>query len=179
MDNQLPDDRVRRDVDRFPQGLLTNFQTTCKGCHSILDGNGGAFAYYDRATDGNGRSLLLYTPGTVRPKFNQNTSVYPSGYVTNNDSWVNHATVGGNASIGWPAMASGNGAHEFGQMIANSEGYPVCMARRVLERMCRRTLDTTEEPHVQALAKDFKDNGYKLKRLFQKAGTDPICLPTQ
>jgi hypothetical protein len=179
-DSTLPDDRVRRDVDRFPQGLPTVFQQNCKGCHSILDGNAGAFAYLDNGKDRANATFLLYSPGTVRPKYNINSTVYPAGAVPSDDSWVNYANQNSNAKIGWNSALSGRGPRAFGEMIAMSDAYPACMAKRVMERMCRRPADPTFDAQaVSELAQDFKANGYHLKRLFQKAAVHPACLPRQ
>src|SRR5205085_1121378 len=40
------DNVVARDIDRFPGGSHTKFTTTCRACHTIMDGFRPAFGYF-------------------------------------------------------------------------------------------------------------------------------------
>src|SRR5262249_12462320 len=46
-DTGLPDDRIRRDVDRNPGGNPATFQGVCRSCHAPMDAMAGAFARFD------------------------------------------------------------------------------------------------------------------------------------
>ncbi|MBU6376491.1 MAG: putative Ig domain-containing protein, partial [Bdellovibrionales bacterium] len=50
-DTSAPDHLIRKDVDRSPGGSPSLFQTSCKGCHSIMDPLANAFAYVDFRSD--------------------------------------------------------------------------------------------------------------------------------
>ncbi len=43
--------RIGRDIDRRPGGDANKFETSCKGCHTVMDGMRGAFAKFDFAFD--------------------------------------------------------------------------------------------------------------------------------
>jgi len=203
-DTNFPITRIRRDVDRAPGGDATVFQTTCKTCHGGMDGLAGAFAYYDSVQvpapqpsasplpmgyysgeqlirqpnplpgrTGTGTSAIFY-------KMNQNSNIFPTGYVTIDDSWVNNfaaSQTSTNIAMGWPAnMTSGNGARSLGTMFANTRGFPVCMAKRVFRKLCARNPLPVEDATINSLADHFCSGGYKLKSLFEKTAILPACL---
>jgi len=109
-----PDSRIGRDIDRNPGGDPTKFQTTCKGCHSGMDGFRGAFAKWDfrenanaaihasNGVVGGGFQPNLDGRGVVR-KMNRDDFVqYSGGYITTDDSFVNYTNMGVNATrFGW------------------------------------------------------------------------------
>lgn len=65
-DTTAPDFKVRRDVDRAPEGDEDRYQTYCRGCHGGMDAMVGSFAYFDFVDDtlGNGKKKgrLAYLP---------------------------------------------------------------------------------------------------------------------
>lgn len=129
-DSSGPDNVVGKDIDRAPGGSFTKFNTTCKACHTILDGFRPAFSYFtynnnyvmhsftsptvaNQNQEDNGTGMRKSTvPGAtyVHNKLNhndtdttnpQNPQVKPGAYVYN-DSWINNANMGANAKIlGW------------------------------------------------------------------------------
>lgn len=186
-DTSAPDIRIGRDIDRFPGGDHTKFQTTCKGCHTIMDGFRGAFAKWDF---NNGAALHSSVNGIegrdadndasgVMNKLNKNGAVYAGGYVTRDDGWVNHANRGANAlSIGWrsPASTAGVGVAGFGAAIANTQRFSQCMAKRVFNTICRR--DLTEESQkllFTQLGSQWETQNYRFKKLFELVATNPQC----
>jgi hypothetical protein len=46
-DNLASDSHIGRDVDRFPGGDHARYESSCKSCHTIMDGFRGAFAKVD------------------------------------------------------------------------------------------------------------------------------------
>jgi hypothetical protein len=190
--------RIGRDVDRTPGGDATKFETSCKGCHSIQDGMRGAFAHFDYANitmNGGSYGVVRHTEvsngnlgfdsgevdqfGTVY-KMNHNETVFPDGYVTTDTTFVNNAIglVNG-PRFGWGGayQLGGIGAHQFGQMIADSNRFSQCMAKRVYEAVCTpgQTSGSTIIPVVDGFATKFRANGYNLKNLFQIVASDPAC----
>lgn len=160
-DTTIPDFRVRRDVERQPGGDSKVYRNKCAGCHAGMDGFGGAFANFD--WDG---TQVLHTPAVVRPKYAQNAKNFPDGWVTADNGWVNLWTNGQNARIGWNGAASGNGAQEYGKMLAATDAFPICMAKRVYSAVCLQDIQTIENSAVMGLADQFKADAYNLKNLF-------------
>ena len=163
-DTSIPDFRVRRDVDRQPGGDAKVFRNKCAGCHAGMDALGDAFANFD--WDG---SKILYTPAVIRPKFAQNASTFPDGWVTSADSWVNMWTEGQNAHVGWNGASSGKGVREYGQMLAATDAFPTCMAKRVYSSVCVQDIEKISKDDVASLADTFKADSYNLKNLFAAA----------
>jgi hypothetical protein len=199
-DAAYPTTRIRRDVDRAPGGDATVFNTTCKTCHGGMDGLAGAFAYYNTGyiNDENaqfnipapppgyfaGQQLMrfpnAFDPNTkVVYKMNQNSYVYPAGYATTDDSWVNYfamSTTAKNKELGWnQTMLSGNGVRSLGTMLASARGFPVCMAKRVYRKVCAKTPTAAEDATINSLADKFVASGFKLKSLFENAAILPEC----
>lgn len=130
-DSSANEVRIGRDIDRRPAGSFTKFTTTCKACHTIMDGFRGAFAYvtannnfvmhsfvFPIATQNNTnqedagqafRSSPIGPNPRVHYKYNQNRednsnpdSVYVKpGYDVVDNSWINNAVLGANRKIGW------------------------------------------------------------------------------
>lgn len=199
-DANYPTTRIRRDVDRAPGGDATIFATTCKTCHGGMDGLAGAFAYYDYRSFPTpqpsasplptgyfpgmqlGRNPNAVFPNETAPlyKMNKNSNIFPAGYVTTNDSWVNYfaaSQTSTNIAMGWPAgMTTGNGVRSLGTMLANTRGFPVCMAKRVFRKLCAREALPVEASTINTLADQFVAGGYKLKSLFENTAILPACL---
>ncbi len=190
-DLNTPRDRIRQDVDRAPGGNTSVFNNKCAGCHGILDGFAGAFAnlnfsFTDAMTKEAG---VIDSRTSPHPKMLQNAGNYPAGYVTTDDSFVNHAVYGANESLGWRGPVSGRGVAEFGRMVANSRGFSRCMAQRTYSQLCinvdyavdRLTAVQKDQleaagSQIESLAQDFEDNGYNLRKLFGAAAALPKCL---
>ena len=189
-DTGASDARIGRDIDRFPAGDHMKFQTSCKGCHTVMDGFRGAFAKWDYDGMGIKHSAVNarggannYTIATdaqgIITKMNKNNTIFPAGYTTINDSFVNNATRPQNASFfEWRGAATGgNGVKDFGTVVANSRRFSQCMAKRIYKTVCRKDLDVTKD---QALlvrwGDEFEASGYQLKKLFESVAVKPECL---
>jgi hypothetical protein len=203
-DLHVPREHVRQDVSRQPGGNSAVFTTFCVGCHGILDGLAGAFAYFDMAPfDANTppNALQYKKDGTdaggsngfdqfgIAIKNYRNNTVYPDGYQTFDDSFVNYAIQYQNAAFGWRGAAAGNGPSQFGQMIAQSRGFSVCMAKRAYSQLCLKKdfnpermapTDMTQLDYrgsdIQNLADYFENNGYNLRQLFEQVAILPHCI---
>jgi hypothetical protein len=179
------DVRIGRDIDRFPGGDHMKFQTSCKSCHTVMDGFRGAWARWD--FDNNVALQTTVRQGAsdgnrVLNKLNRNATVYPGGYVTTNDSWVNHAVRGVNATqFGWRGLDkvtpanSGTGVNQFGRLIANSQRFSTCMAKRVFKSVCRKELSDSELGVYSSLGTQFESMNYNLRSLYQVAALHPRC----
>ncbi|MES2964997.1 MAG: hypothetical protein V4760_14020, partial [Bdellovibrionota bacterium] len=71
----------------------------------------------------------------------------------------------------------GVGVNQFGQMIADSDRFAQCMAKRAIEAVCDVGLapENVVTPFMQSAALKFKDSGYKLRTLFQEVAATPNC----
>jgi hypothetical protein len=170
-DTSVPDFRVRRDVDRIPGGDSRTYKSSCVGCHSGMDALGGAFARFDF-----NNNQIVYGAG-VNAKMNKNGDMYPDGFVTSDDSWLNLWSSGVNASLGWKGAVSGRGAKEFGRMLAQTDAFSTCMVRRAFNRVCLREPATQEVDQLKRIASDFSANGrFNMKELFASVATLPQCM---
>lgn len=162
-DTNLPQDRVRRDVERNPGGDSRTFLNKCVGCHAGQDGLGGAYAYYDFV---GGR--LVYTPGIVVNKMNHNV-YFRDGYVTRDDSWVNYWATGQNqAKLVFAGVGPirGSGVKALGQMLTASKGFSQCMAKKVFQLVCLKTpVNTDDVSMMKNLAERFEQTNYNMKDL--------------
>ncbi|MNT31544.1 hypothetical protein D3C72_1673840 [compost metagenome] len=138
--------------------------------HSAVNARGGA-NNYTIATDAQG----------IITKMNKNNTIFPAGFVTTNDSFVNNATRPQNASFfEWRGAASGgNGVKAFGTVVSNSRRFSQCMAKRVFKTVCRKDLDpTTNQALLVRWGDEFEASGYQLKKLFESVAVKPECLGT-
>jgi hypothetical protein len=116
-------------------------------------------------------------PAYVATKYNHNETVFPSGHVTQDDSFENFVNRGANASyFGWKGPMTGRGVTDFGRMIANADAFPRCMAQRVYRQVCKREPASFDMPMLNNVAMQFQQQGYKLRYLFEKIVTTPECL---
>lgn len=190
-DSGASDARIGRDIDRFPADDHAKFQSSCKGCHTVMDGFRGAFAKWDFDgmgikhtavnTRGNAANYTIASNNTgIVTKMNKNNDVYPAGHITTNDSFVNFANRSPNAeTFEWrgATTSGGNGVNAFGTLLANSRRFSQCMATRVFKAVCRKELDPVQ--HRDLLVKwgdEFEASGYKLKNLFESISVKPECL---
>ena len=167
MDTSRPTDRIRQDVARTPGGDSRIFLNNCVGCHSGMDPNAQAFAYYNFDVPSN---QLQYTQGVTQPKYHINTLNFPQGFVTPDDSWSNRWRAGPNAVFGWSSSlpGSGNGAKSWGQEIAGSQQFAACKVQQVYQMVCFRPPTTaTDISTAASITSGFQSN-YNLKTVFQQ-----------
>jgi hypothetical protein len=172
-DTSRPPDRIRQDVTRSPGGDSSVFLNNCVGCHSVMDSMAQAFAYYDFDET---QSRLVYTQGTVNPKYFINSDNFKPGFVTPDDRWDNRMRLPGqNTLLGWsPALpGGGNGAKTLGQELAGSDAFAQCQVEKVFRTVCFRSpSDNGDRTQVANSTASFKSGG-NLKRVF--AETAAYC----
>ncbi|HEX4924571.1 MAG TPA: hypothetical protein VFV50_10810 [Bdellovibrionales bacterium] len=169
MDFTIPDNWVRRDVDRKPGGAFKTYQTRCVGCHAGMDALGGAYARFDF-----GPTRLVYgAPPYVATKMNQNKSTFPPGNVVVDDSWENLWLRNSKNQLESPGVK--NGIRAYGEFLSNTELFRSCMAQTVYTEVCRRKPEASEAKVIEDLANKFQSSGYKLKTLFEEVAILPGC----
>lgn len=181
-DTGASDARIGKDIDRFPGGDHMKFLTNCKGCHTGMDGFRGAFARWDFQGNRIVNSAAGQSPGGftngISNKMNRNESVFPGGYRTTDNSFVNNARGPANASLfGWRGPASGGmGVREFGVLVANSTRFSQCMVKRVYDAVCRTDLNIKMNmPYIRSYAQRFESGGYNIKELFKSVSVSREC----
>ena len=164
--------RIRQDVSRSPGGDSRIFNNNCVGCHAGMDPMIQAFAYYDyQYPAGNEEAgQLVYTPGTVQPKYLINSTTFKFGYVTPDDHWDNYWRHGSNSALGWndALTGSGAGAKSLGQELAGSEAFALCQVQKVYKTVCLREPATADALALNDMVTTFKTN-HNLKTVFAKA----------
>jgi hypothetical protein len=183
-DTSVTPDRIRQDVSRSPGGDSRIFMNACVGCHSGMDPMAQAFAYYDYQypLDGNGdpnydAGQMVYTGGTVQPKYLQNSNNFEFGYITPDDHWDNYWRTGQNSALGWDSglTGSGTGAASMGQELAHSEAFARCQVEKVFKAVCLRApVDATDRSQVDNMIASFKASGYHLKEVFAESAV--FCM---
>lgn len=167
-------DKIRQDVARSPGGDSNIFLNDCLTCHAGLDGLAGGFAYYDFDEQ---LERLVYTDGSVQAKYLNDAGVFPFGFETVDDSWINYWRTGPNAFVGWPAGGdgSGSGAKSLGIELAQSRQFAECQVRNVFEKLCFRSPNGAADlAAVENIATSFEANNRSLKRVF--AETAVYCM---
>jgi len=135
-------DRIRQDVSRSPGGDSRIFMNSCIGCHTGMDPMTQAFSYYDFVypVGNEDAGQLVYTPGSVQPKYLINSDNFNPGYVTPNDNWDNYWRSGPNRNLGWNTAlnvsGSGTGAASMGAELANSVAFERCQATKAYRTVC-------------------------------------------
>lgn len=187
-DAKATDIRVGRDIDRFPGGEGSKYLTTCKACHSNMDGFRGAFAKYDFEDgfvkhgsfygSGGGRDRMDQRPAGIASKMNANRDTFSAGFETVDDSWINNARSPANEQrFGWRGVvSSGNGVKQMATAVANSQAFSRCMTKKVYREVCRRSVASFEQKMVESVALSFENSGYNLKDLFTTIAARPECL---
>ena len=180
-DTSRPPDRIRQDPSRSPGGDSRTFLTQCIGCHSGMDALAGAFAYYNfvpscdpamGCPSYNIPGQMVYTPGQVQQKYAINTGNFPQGYVTTDDSWINHWRQGPNSLLGWSNSlpGTGNGAKAFGQELENSQQFATCQVQKAFQAMCLRPpSNNADRAKVAQITSDFVSGNYNLKTAFAES----------
>ena len=187
-DATATDIRVGPDIDRFPGGEGANYQSTCKACHSVMDGFRGAFARYDFSdnfvkyaayfSNGGGADRMNQSPAGIAQKMNRNSDTFPTGFRTTDDTWVNNARGPANVQrFGWRGVhSSGSGVRQMASAVANSRAFSRCMVKRVYREICRRPIASFETSFVETMATSFENNDYNLRELFEDTALRPECL---
>jgi hypothetical protein len=177
MDNTRPTDRIRQDVSRSPGGDSRVFLNNCVGCHSGMDPMAQAFAYYDYTYGSDVTTgQLVYTQGTVAPKYFHNNTTFAPGFVTPDDSWSNRWRSGQNSLMGWsPSLpGSGNGAKSLGAELGASDAFAQCQVQKAFQAVCLRApADAQDRAQLSTITASFKQ-GYSLKKAF--AATAVYCM---
>jgi hypothetical protein len=171
MDTSLPSDRIRQDVAASPGGDSRVRLQSCVGCHSHMDPMASAFAYYDFDET---KGSMVYTAGTVNPKYFINATNNPYGYVTTDDSWESRIRLGGADANIFQFSSSlpgkGNGAASFGTEIAGSMAFASCQVTKAFKAVCLRAPASSKDgSQIADLTGKFIANGYKLKQVFADA----------
>ena len=169
MDTTRPPDRIRQDVTRSPGGDSSLFLNNCIGCHSGMDPLAQAFAYYNFDPVA---MQIVYTAGQVQPKYHINTTNFPQGFSTPDDSWSNRWRSGPNAVLGWSTSlpGSGNGAQSLGMELENSAAFSNCQVTRVFKYVCLRSpSNTADNNQVTAMIASFKAHNYSLRQVFAES----------
>ncbi|MDJ0928009.1 MAG: hypothetical protein QNJ73_10215 [Gammaproteobacteria bacterium] len=172
LDTTRAADRIRQDVSRSPGGDSRVYLTNCIGCHSGMDPLAQAYAYHDY-DDATGR--LVYTPGTVVPKYFNNDTTFQYGFVTPDDSWDNYWRDGPNNRFEWDfgpntPGGSGSGAASMGRELANSKAFARCQAKKVFRAVCLRDpADANDAAQIESMTVSFRDGGYRLKQVFAES----------
>ena len=168
-DSSLPTDRIRQDVSRSPGGDSRVFLNNCVTCHDGMDPLAQAFANYNfDATAGR----LLYTAGSVQPKYLINADNFKPGFVTTDDHWDNYYRSGANQVLGFDAALSGagSGAKSLGQELAHSDAFAQCQVEKVFRAVClREPGNAADRQKVSDIKGKFRATGYKLKQVFADA----------
>ena len=131
-----------------------------------------AFAYYDYQYPAGNEDggQLVYTPGSVRPKYLINADTFKYGYITPDDHWDNYWRYGPNSALGWDASLPGNGtgAKSLGRELAGSEAFATCQVQKVYKTVCLRDPAAADAVVLDDMVTTFKSN-YNLKTVFAKA----------
>jgi hypothetical protein len=174
-DTSLPPDMIRQDVSRSPGGDSRIFLNNCIGCHSGMDPLARAFAFYDfdnGTAEVPGTMRLVYTPGTVQPKYFNNDTNFAPGFRTPDAKWENRWRKGQNSLLGWNTSltGSGDGAKSMGQELANSEAFAQCQVEKVFKTVCFRAPgNAADRTKVGQLLTIYQGNGHHLKEVFAEA----------
>jgi hypothetical protein len=168
-DTSRPPDRIRQDVSRSPGGDARLFLNNCVGCHSGMDPMAQAFAYY---TYDEAQGRMVYTGGTVQPKYFNNDTTFAFGFRTPDDAWENRWRAGHNALLGWDSSlpGTGNGAKSLGEEFGASDAFATCQVEKVFRTVCLRDpQDQADRDQVESMTSSFRASGYRLKKTFADA----------
>jgi len=192
-DTSLPDQFVRQDIDRAPGGLNQQYLSQCVGCHSHMDGNVGAFVYFNYE-DG----FMRYNRDALTDpnyKLFRLADVYPDGWKPKDNSWTNLLPQGEHAGVlgfrtpdNGQSFETGIGAKSLGRALSATKAFGDCMANRVFKQVCNRAATPKEGKHLSSLARDFEEgmpqyasynaNGkYNMRALF--AASAGMCFSSE
>jgi hypothetical protein len=168
-DTSIIPDRIRQDVSRSPGGDSRVFLNNCIGCHAGMDPMAQAFAHYN-FDDVSGS--IEYTPNAIQPKYFNNDTTFPDGFITPDDSWSNYWREGQNALIGWsPSLpGSGNGASSLGEELAATQAFAQCQVQKVFNAVCLRDpVDQPDRDQIATMTNNFRSNNYNLRQVFAES----------
>ncbi len=163
-------DRIRQDVTRSPGGDSNIFLNDCLTCHAGLDGLAGGFAYYDFDEE---LQRMIYSDGAVQAKYSRDAGVFPFGFETTDDSWLNYWRTGPNAFVGWnaPGNGAGSGAKSLGMELSQTRQFAKCQVKNVFAQVCYRTPNgAADEQAVENIATIFEANNRSMKRVYAETG---------
>jgi hypothetical protein len=99
--------------------------------------------------------------------------------MTKDDSWENLWAIPGTQNqnkLVFKGQTSGNGAKSMNQMLARSEGFANCMAKKVFELVCmKEPVNPGDVTFVSSQARAFEAGGYKMKSLIAKTSAGCIA----
>lgn len=182
---------VGPDVSRDPEGTgLATYKAECRTCHgATFDGLRGAFAYLDGAMAGesntNGRTITIYDPSKVNAKYSRNSSNYPNGYRTIDNSWELMWTEAQRAQFGWDGggSLSGVGVHSLAVTLSHFDQLPRCMVQKVAELVCPVDPNATQSGSNQLLSDQLKTELVAqlkktgdVRKIFEQIAVRPECL---
>ncbi|MFK7895410.1 MAG: hypothetical protein AB8G23_06220 [Myxococcota bacterium] len=158
-------DRIRQDVTRSPGGDSEIFLNTCYGCHAGMDALAGAYAFFEWDADA---ERVIHTRGVVQPKHLINGNVFPFGFVTTDNGWINYWREGPNATMGWRGASDrGFGAKSLGAELAGSDAFSTCQVEKVFELVCFRPVGSEEDrTAVDNATTAFEESNYSMKGVF-------------
>lgn len=165
-------DRIRQDVSRSPGGDSRLFMNNCVGCHAGMDPLAQAYAYYNwSGEEGTDSGEIVYTAGSVQPKYLINGDTFRYGYVTPDDKWDNYWRDGQNSALGWDSglAGSGQGAKSMGQELAHTDAFAQCQVQHVFKTVCLHAPVTAGDiAQVSSMVANF-NNGHNLQTVFTDA----------
>ncbi|MFK7912294.1 MAG: hypothetical protein AB8B93_00140 [Pseudomonadales bacterium] len=160
-------DRIRKDVSRAPGGDSAIFLNDCLACHAGLDALAGAFAFYDFDEE---LQQLVYTPDAVQAKYSRDAAVFPYGFETLGDSWINYWRTGPNAHVGWNGPGSGMGAKSLGMELSQNRRFAECQVTKAITKVCHRTPNGAADLQaVASIADSFEANNRSMQRVFAES----------
>jgi hypothetical protein len=108
---------------------------------------------------------------------NRNDDVFESGFEHVDDSWVNNANRGSNASyFNWGPTTEGRGIKTFGQTLANTKAFPDCMAKRAFRALCKREPVASDQAMLTRVSQEFANDNFNLTNLFSRIVVTRECL---
>ncbi len=172
-DASVGDLYVARDVDR---GDLVAFDTKCVGCHGQMDAMRGAFAFNDRVATNNIGHQRFFT--AIRAKYANNSTTFPSGFVTTDTSWENLFVYGLNKeAFGWRGPANaGRGVASLMSLVGNAEAFTNCMVERAYKQVWLTDDVAPLAPRLKAIARFLEtDNQSNFREIFAQTLAVPQC----
>ena len=90
----------------------------------------------------------------MHPKYFNNDTTFPDGFVTPNDSWNNHWRQGQNALLGWNQTLPGQGigAKSLGEELAGTQAFAQCQVKKVFKAVCLRDpVDASDRSRIDTM----------------------------
>jgi len=169
-DASLPDDFVRRDIDREPGKDRNIYLTQCRSCHAPMDAMAEAFTTIGNFNSNKSTLVTYFKPFT---KTLQNEETYPKGHVPKGDNnWKNYLV--NNPNLGFePSAAEGNDYDELAEALSNAKAFRQCMVQRSVRELCPQS--SFSKADVEKLTQDFAQNKYNMNYLFAHVALNEKC----